>query len=107
MEIEQNESRYETYPLFQGVLDMLYSLITTAIPKNLGIGPRKPGIGPYLSFVERLFLRFYTRYDIKNLKFIGIYSVHNFFWRNKIQTTIKFIFKFINFDCIQFVHVLT
>ena len=61
MEIDQNESRYETYPLLQGVLDMIYTLVTTAFPKNVGGGPRKPGIGPYLSFVERLFLGFYTR----------------------------------------------
>lgn len=50
------------YPLTQAVLDLLYSLVSTAVPKNLGAGPRKPGLDPYVTFiVKTIFLRFYHR----------------------------------------------
>ncbi|KAM7343656.1 nuclear pore complex protein Nup205 [Cochliomyia hominivorax] len=62
VEIEQNECRLERYPLTEGILDLLYSLITTVIPKHLGNGPRKPGFEPYLHFiVNGIFLKFYNR----------------------------------------------
>ncbi|XP_075154690.1 nuclear pore complex protein Nup205 [Haematobia irritans] len=62
MEIEQNECRMEHYPLTSGILDLLYSLVSTVIPKNLGAGPRKPGLDPYLKFViNGIFLKFYNR----------------------------------------------
>uniref|UniRef100_A0A1A9X212 Uncharacterized protein n=1 Tax=Glossina brevipalpis TaxID=37001 RepID=A0A1A9X212_9MUSC len=34
LEIEQNECRFEKYPLIAGMLDLLYSLITSGIPKK-------------------------------------------------------------------------
>uniref|UniRef100_A0A1B0A9W8 Nuclear pore complex protein Nup205 n=1 Tax=Glossina pallidipes TaxID=7398 RepID=A0A1B0A9W8_GLOPL len=62
LEIEQNECRLEKYPLTQGILELLYSLITSGIPKNLGCGSRKPGFDPYLSFVvNNIFLKFCNR----------------------------------------------
>lgn len=61
-ELEQVESRNETYPLTQALLDFLYTLATTAVPKNLGAGPRHPGLDPYVTFVlDTIFLRFYDR----------------------------------------------
>lgn len=62
-ELEQNESRTETYPLTQAVLELLYGLVTaTSEPHNLGSGSRKPGLEPYLRFVlNAIFLRFNTR----------------------------------------------
>ncbi|XP_037026300.1 nuclear pore complex protein Nup205 [Bradysia coprophila] len=61
-EIEQIESRNGTYPLTQALLEFLYTISTTAVPKNLGAGTRKPGLDPYLTFVvETVFLRFYNR----------------------------------------------
>uniref|UniRef100_A0A1B0CE99 Nuclear pore complex protein n=1 Tax=Lutzomyia longipalpis TaxID=7200 RepID=A0A1B0CE99_LUTLO len=61
-EIEQNESRNEVYPLTQGVLELLYTLTRTAIPKNLGSGTRRPGLDPYFTFVvDKVFLRFFNR----------------------------------------------
>lgn len=62
MEIEQNECRLEQYPLTSSILDLLHSLVTTVIPKNLGGGPRKSGLDPYLKFViNGIFLKFYNR----------------------------------------------
>ncbi|KAI9590013.1 nuclear pore complex protein Nup205 [Glossina fuscipes] len=62
LEIEQNECRLEKYPLTQGILELLYSLITSGIPKNLGCGSRKPGFDPYLRFiVNNIFLKFCNR----------------------------------------------
>ncbi|XP_058974470.1 nuclear pore complex protein Nup205-like [Musca domestica] len=62
MEIEQNECRLEHYPLTNSVLDLLYALVSTVIPKNLGGGPRKPGLDPYLNFlINGIFLKFYNR----------------------------------------------
>ncbi|GAB0093387.1 Nuclear pore complex protein Nup205 [Sergentomyia squamirostris] len=62
MEIEQNECRNEVYPLTQTILELLYTLTKTAIPKNLGAGSRKPGLDPYFTFVvDKVFLRFFNR----------------------------------------------
>lgn len=61
-ELEQIESRNETYPLTQAILELLYTLTTTAVPKNLGAGPRVPGLDPYFTFIlNKVFLRFYDR----------------------------------------------
>ncbi|XP_017067012.1 nuclear pore complex protein Nup205 [Drosophila eugracilis] len=61
-EIEQNESRLEQYKLTRGILKLLYTLMTTNMPKSLGVGPRKPGYDAYLNFVlESILLKFYNR----------------------------------------------
>uniref|UniRef100_A0A8D8J666 Nuclear pore complex protein Nup205 n=1 Tax=Culex pipiens TaxID=7175 RepID=A0A8D8J666_CULPI len=61
-ELEEIESRNETYPLTLGMLDLLYTLCETAIPKGIGAGPRKPGLDPYVTFIiDAVFLRFYNR----------------------------------------------
>lgn len=59
-ELKQVESRNESYPLTQALLDFLFTLCQTAIPRNLGAGPRRPGCYPYVRFViDTIFLRFY------------------------------------------------
>ncbi|XP_020811947.1 nuclear pore complex protein Nup205 [Drosophila serrata] len=61
-EIEQNESRLESYKLTRGILKLLYTLMTGHMPKNLGVGTRKPGYDAYLNFVlESVLLKFYNR----------------------------------------------
>lgn len=61
-EIDMTESRNETYPLTQAILEFLHTLVSTIVPKNLGAGPRKPGIVPYFNFIlESIFLKFYNR----------------------------------------------
>lgn len=61
-EIEKTESRNETYPLTQAILELLYTLSNTIVPRNLGAGARKPGIIPYFNFIlESIFLKFYNR----------------------------------------------
>lgn len=61
-EIEEIESRNESYMLTQAVLEFFYTISSTAIPRNLGAGPRKPGLDPYLTFIiDTVFLRFYNR----------------------------------------------
>lgn len=61
-EINQNESRLEEYKLSRGILQLLYTLMTTNMPRSLGCGPRKPGYDPYLKFVlESILLKFYNR----------------------------------------------
>lgn len=61
-EIDKTESRNETYPLTQAILELLYTLSSTIMPRNLGAGPRKPGIIPYFNFIlESIFLKFYNR----------------------------------------------
>lgn len=62
-EIDKTESRNETYTLTQAVLELLYTLSSTIVPRNLGAGPRKPGIIPYYEFIlQSIFLKFYNRY---------------------------------------------
>lgn len=61
-EIDKTESRNETYPLTQAILDLLYTLSSTIMPRHLGSGPRKPGIIPYFNFIlESIFMKFYNR----------------------------------------------
>ncbi|XP_034102532.1 nuclear pore complex protein Nup205 [Drosophila albomicans] len=61
-EIDQNESRMETYKLSRGILQLLYTLMTTHMPSSLGAGPRLPGFDPYLKFVlDSILLKFYNR----------------------------------------------
>lgn len=61
-EIDKTESRNETYPLTQAILELLYTLCSTMMPRQLGAGPRKPGIHPYFNFIlESIFLKFYNR----------------------------------------------
>ncbi|TDG40592.1 hypothetical protein AWZ03_012989 [Drosophila navojoa] len=61
-EINQNESRLEEYKLTRGILQLLYNLMTTNMPKSLGCGPRQPGYDPYLKFViDSIMLKFYNR----------------------------------------------
>ncbi|XP_020717403.1 nuclear pore complex protein Nup205 isoform X2 [Ceratitis capitata] len=66
-EISQNESRLESYPLSQGILDLIFSLLKAYIPKNLGSDHRRPGLQPYITFVtDDIFFKFYDR-QYKNL----------------------------------------
>uniref|UniRef100_A0AAG5DJ40 Nuclear pore complex protein Nup205 n=1 Tax=Anopheles atroparvus TaxID=41427 RepID=A0AAG5DJ40_ANOAO len=61
-ELEEVESRNETYPLTQAMLDFLHSLMRTAMPENLGEGSRAPGIHPYISYVvDTVLLRLFSR----------------------------------------------
>lgn len=61
-EIDKTESRNETYPLTHAVLDFLYTLSTTVLPRSLGAGPRRAGIYPYYQFViDTIFLKFNNR----------------------------------------------
>lgn len=65
-EIDETENRNETYPLTRAILELLYTLSKTVMPRNLGVGPRKPGIHPYFKFIlESIFLKFYYRYVSK------------------------------------------
>ena len=61
-ELEEIESRNETYPLTKAMLELLYTLSSVIVPKSLGAGPRKPGLDPYVTFViDTVFLKFYNR----------------------------------------------
>lgn len=61
-DLEQNECRNESYPLTQAILNMLITLVSTAVPPNLGAGQRKPGLDPYVTFViESVLLKVYNR----------------------------------------------
>lgn len=65
-QIDKIGSCNETYPLTQAILELLYTLSSTKIPRNLGVGQRKPGIYPYFNFVlESIFLKFPERYAMK------------------------------------------
>ena len=61
-ELEEIESRNETYPETRGFLDLVKGLLATTIPGSLGVGYRQPGLVPYLSFVkDAIFLKFDIR----------------------------------------------
>lgn len=61
-ELEEIESRNEAYPLTKAILELLYTISSVIIPKNLGAGTRKTGLDPYITFIiETVFLKFYNR----------------------------------------------
>lgn len=61
-EIETNESRNGIYPISKAILDLLYVLTSTSVPKTLGVGTRRPGLDPYVTFIVHIiFLKFITR----------------------------------------------
>lgn len=60
-DLKQIEARNETYPLTQALLEFLHTLYVAAVPRNLGAGPRRAGLDPYVRFVvDTVFLRFYN-----------------------------------------------
>nr|ACI88735.1 RE24713p [Drosophila melanogaster] len=61
-EMEQIESRSEQYNLTRGILQLLYTLMTTNLPKSLGAGQRTPAYEGYLkSMINSVLLKFYNR----------------------------------------------
>ncbi|GJQ87127.1 hypothetical protein Trydic_g23975 [Trypoxylus dichotomus] len=57
-ELDEIETRFETYPLTRGLLTLLDTLTDSGIPRTLGAGPRIPGFDPYFTFiVNSVFLR--------------------------------------------------
>lgn len=61
-ELEEVESRSETYPYTTAFLKLIGQLIQVSIPSQLGYPNRVPGFLPYLVFVrESVFLRFNNR----------------------------------------------
>ncbi|KAL5274824.1 NUP205 family protein [Megaselia abdita] len=61
-EIETNESRNGLYPVSKAILELLYTLTSTCVPKTLGGGTRPPGMDPYVTFiVNTIFLKFISR----------------------------------------------
>ncbi|CRK98110.1 CLUMA_CG011478, isoform A [Clunio marinus] len=61
-ELEEIESRNETYPLTQSILELFHTLSGVIIPRALGAGPRKPGLDPYITFIiDSVFVKFYNR----------------------------------------------
>lgn len=76
-EIDKIESCNGAYPLTQAIFELLYTLSSKILPRNLGAGQRKPGMYPYFKFVlESIFLEFPKRYAIK----ISI----NYIWSQRI-----------------------
>ena len=75
VELEEVESREETYPFLRGFLDLLSALVSqSSPPDNLGIGlrPKESPLGfqPYLQFLlKNVFLKsFYRPYKIASEK---------------------------------------
>lgn len=63
--IERQIGKAESHDETQAILELLYTLFSTILPKNLGAGTRKPGINPYFDFVlHSIFLKLY-RYAAK------------------------------------------
>uniref|UniRef100_T1GBX3 Uncharacterized protein n=1 Tax=Megaselia scalaris TaxID=36166 RepID=T1GBX3_MEGSC len=61
-EIETNESRNGIYPVSKAVLELLYTLTSVGVPRTLGVGTRRPGLDPYVTFVVgTIFLKFISR----------------------------------------------
>lgn len=63
-ELEEVESRLETYPLLRGFLALLNNLCdsTEKPPDSLGAGTRSPGFQPYLEFlINNVLLKLNTR----------------------------------------------
>lgn len=63
-EIDQAKSD-EQYALTQAVLELLHTLFTTTMPRNLGDGFRKRGVKPYFNFIVDVIFLKYDRYGIK------------------------------------------
>lgn len=50
------------YPVSKAILELLYTLTSSGVPKNLGVGTRRPGLDPYVTFiVHSIFLKFLSR----------------------------------------------
>lgn len=61
-EIETNESRNGVYPVSKAILELLCTLVSSGVPKNLGVGTRQPGIDPYVTFImHTIFMKFLSR----------------------------------------------
>lgn len=61
-DINKTESCHGTYPLTQAILELLHTLASAILPRNLGAESRKPGINPHINFVlESIFLKFYNQ----------------------------------------------
>lgn len=69
-EIDQTKSSNAAYPLTQAILELLYTLSTTIVPRNLGGGSRKPGIKPYFNFIVDVIFLKYDRYGIKQFYYV-------------------------------------
>ena len=73
VELEEIESREETYPLLRGFIQLIKNLIkSTNVPDNLGIGIRPKnsilGFHPYLNFLlNNVFLKIFYR-SYKNIQ---------------------------------------
>eukprot|EP01080_Neovahlkampfia_damariscottae_P001079 gene1079-10598_t len=61
-QLEEIESRNQVYDESLGFLELIKSLISQGIPKNLGKEYRIPGFAPYLSFIQQnVFCKFLDR----------------------------------------------
>ena len=63
-ELENVESRLETYPMLRGFLQLINNLCQSSgqPPESLGAGYRVPGFQPYLAFIiEDVVLKFNSR----------------------------------------------
>lgn len=61
-ELEEIESRVETYPETRAFMTLLASLTQYPVPSNLGAGYRAPGFEPYLDFLrDSVLLKFKAR----------------------------------------------
>lgn len=61
-ELEEIESRVETYPETRAFMKLLASLTEYPVPGNLGAGYRVPGFEPYLDFLrDSVLMKFKAR----------------------------------------------
>ncbi|KAI1888548.1 hypothetical protein AGOR_G00186300 [Albula goreensis] len=62
VELNEIESSCEEYPLTRAFCNLISTLVERALPVNLGVGLRAPGLQPYLDFLrDGVFLPFPTR----------------------------------------------
>ncbi|KAJ8269075.1 hypothetical protein COCON_G00116820 [Conger conger] len=62
VELNEIESSCEEYPLTRAFCQLISMLVERALPVNLGVGLRAPGLQPYLDFLrDGVFLPFPTR----------------------------------------------
>ncbi|XP_035283099.1 nuclear pore complex protein Nup205 isoform X1 [Anguilla anguilla] len=62
VELNEIESSCEEYPLTRAFCHLISTLVERALPVNLGVGLRAPGLQPYLDFLrDSVFLPFPTR----------------------------------------------